>query len=69
MLSDAGVGGRIGSMVTQVAHELDLVDVIEILGFPLVLYIAHRLDDTARNHMDPNRTLLRPRAVRRSVRG
>jgi hypothetical protein len=62
-------GGRIGAMVGGVAHERELVDVIEIVGFPLILYVAHLVDDTAKNCIEPNRTLLRPRLARRPNSG
>jgi hypothetical protein len=58
------VGGRIGSVVTSLTREVDVVDVVEIVGLPLIMHVSHRLQDMAKNYMEPERALLRPRAPR-----
>jgi hypothetical protein len=55
---------RIESMVTGVAHEIELVDVVEFLVLPMIVYAAHRLDEMTKNYVEPERTLLRPRITR-----
>jgi hypothetical protein len=55
----------IRSVVNGIAHEIDLVDVIEVLCIPLFLYLVHGLIEMAKNHVEPQRTLLRPRSTRR----
>ena len=62
--SPARAARRVGSMVTGVVRDVDVVDVIEIVGVPLAIYVAHRLQDVAKNYVEPERTLLRPRERR-----
>jgi hypothetical protein len=55
---------QFSSFITGVAHQLEAVDVIDIVAVPLVFYIGHRLHDVVLNYMEPERTLLRPLAPR-----
>ena len=52
---------RVTSVLTDLAHQLTPVDVAELVALPLGLYAVHRLQETVKNHMEPERTLLRPR--------
>jgi hypothetical protein len=58
------VGARLNSMAKGVAGGLDLVDVILIVGPPMVAAVMHGFSELMNNHVEPERTLLRPRRTR-----
>ena len=57
-------GRSVGTFVTGVARQLSLVDVVEILVLPTLVYVVRRLNNLVKNYVEPERTLLRPRAPR-----
>jgi hypothetical protein len=57
-------GARVVSLAQGVAGQLDLVDVILIVGAPLVAFVVHGFSDLMNNYVEPERALLRSRSTR-----
>ena len=48
------------SAITDVAHPLTLLDVVELVALPLGVNAVYRVQEIAKNYIEPERALLQP---------